>query len=102
MQLGSAGLQKDLRVKSVGKRWKEKRQWHKCTFVVFMLFCSSHFKVTEVIKAGRRAERIWKEWFKKELRECNEQSPVDNNEPDEVQMLIKCFESLGCFASIGT
>lgn len=45
---------------------------------------------------------LWRIWFPKELREHNEQSQVDNNEPDKVQMLIKCFESLGCFASVGT
>lgn len=45
---------------------------------------------------------MWQIRFKKELRECNEQNQVDSNEPDKVQMLIKCFESLGCFASVGT
>lgn len=79
--------------------------------VTQMHFCGLHttslkqfLKVTEVRKVGRMAVQmeLWRIWFPKELGERNEQSQVDNNEPDKVQMLIKCFESLGCFASFGT
>lgn len=45
---------------------------------------------------------LWRMWFKKELKKRNEQSKVDNNGPDKMQRLTKCFESLRCFASVGT
>lgn len=68
-----------------------------------MLFRSSHFKKWQKsAKQGGGQSQYGKSGLQKELRECSEQSQVDNNEPDEVQMLIKCFESLGCFASVGT
>lgn len=86
---------------------KDGRRSRSDTNALLWFACSSlkrFLKVTEVRKAGRMVEQmeLWQIWFKKELRERNEQSQVDNNEPYKVQMLIKCFESLGCFASVGT
>lgn len=68
-----------------------------------MLFRSSHLKKWQ--KSAKQVggqSQYGQSGLQKELWECSEQSQVDNNEPDEVQMLIKCFDSLGCFASVGT
>lgn len=78
-------------------------QMHFCGFTCF--FAQANFQCDES-QQSREESRAdvahTQSGFEKELSLRNEQSHVDNNGPDEVQMLIKCFESLGCFASVGT